>query len=160
MARNDAIDPEAEITRWIKRKFLAKDDDGNVELDASDCPAFVFPQAFQLRADLNEDYLSVTCLDFFDGDRASRLKAAADAVRRSQSSKKLSQDSAFAVAVTERVRSACESFGHRVRILEEPIDENCGHAAIRRFPPETSELHAVLSRDIFFERYLYRSLVD
>ena len=160
MAKNDAIDPQAEITRWIKPKFLARDDDGNIELDANSHPAFVFPQAFQLRADLEEEYLSVTCLEFFDGDRIGRLKASANAVRQSQASKKLSRDSAFAVAVTERVRSACESFGHRVRILEEPIDGNCGHVAIRRFPFETSELHAVLSRDIFFERHLYRLLVN
>ena len=42
MARHDPVPDKHELVRYIKRRFLSKEDDGSVELDANGKPAFAF----------------------------------------------------------------------------------------------------------------------
>lgn len=156
MAQHDPVPGPSKVTRWVKPKLLVADDDGEVLADANGNPLRVFPKAFALRED--EEYLSVTSIDFFGAAAPQNLKDAANAVRESQDSKKLSGNGAFVVATVDATSECCQRHGHKVRILEEPVENNEGHVAIRRFPFEVGQLHDELANDTFSERHFYRSL--
>lgn len=153
MAKGDALPREDETTRWIKFKFIGKDDDGNVEVDAKGCPITVAPHAFEL--DQDEDGLSLTWLQSFGTERAEHLPAAADAVRQSQNSKKLSANSAFAIGEVGALISAGQDCAQNLRVLHDPIHDNKGHTEVRRYPHDVGDLQMQLANRIFNERYLY-----
>ena len=156
MAQHDAVPSEHDVTRWIKPKLMSADDKGDIETDRDGRPLFIFPQAFALRDD--EEYLSVTWVDFFGPHRLGNLKAAADAFRESTDSKRLAAKSAFAVANVAKIAACCREHGHSVRIVEEPVDSNDGHAAIRRYPRDVGELQDRLAGSVFLERWFYNDL--
>src|SRR5690606_21656139 len=105
MAKNDPIPDAHSLARWIKPRFLAKNDEGEVDTDGDGRPIFVFPQAFELRED--EDYLSVTSLDHFDGERPQQLTSAAAAIQSSTEKNRLSKRSAIAVGLAGQLKEDC-----------------------------------------------------
>lgn len=157
MAKNDPVPDAHSLARWIKPRFLAKNDEGDVDTDANGRPVFVFPQAFELRED--EEYLSVTSLDLFDGERTEQLQRAAEAIQSSTEKNKLSKKSAIALGYSGQLKENCRSHGHNVRVLEEPVDQNIGHVAVRRYPRDVPELFELLSETCFSERYIFGDLV-
>lgn len=156
MAQGDALPAGDEITRWIKPKLLGKDDDGQVIVDGNGCPSKVFPEAFALGDD--EDSLSVTWLQHFGPERVEHLPKAAEAIRASMESKTLQAKGALAVANVGVVLAAGRDHGAKLRILEDPVDGNDGHAEIRRYPYEMGLLQSVMANEVFTERHLYRDV--
>jgi hypothetical protein len=156
MARGDAVADHDDVTRWVKPKFVGKDDDGEVLLDEYDCPKFVAPAAFALA--LDEDGLSVTWLQQFGTGRAVHMRPAAEAFRSSIPSKKLSGKSAFAIATAGDVLAEGKKNSHKLRILHDPVDGNEGHTEIRRYPAEMGLLQLALATETFRERYLYQDI--
>jgi hypothetical protein len=153
MARGDALPASDEIARWIKPRLLGKDDDGQVILDGKGCPSVVSPAAFELGQD--EDSLSVTWLQFFGYARVGHLPAAAEAIRASMESKTLQAKGAFAIGSVHIVLATGRDYGVKLRILEDPVEGNDGHAEIRRYPRELGLLQIALARNVFAERHLY-----
>jgi hypothetical protein len=153
MANGDAVSDEDEVTRWIRRKLLGRDDDDNVILDELSRPAFVFPAAFELGDE--EDSLSVTWLQHFGEHRKQHLPAAAEAVRRTMKSGRLPAQSAFAIARVGPVKATGSDHDLKLRVLEDPVEGNTGHTEIRRYPREMSAFQAVLAAETFAERHLY-----
>lgn len=156
MAKGDAVADEDEVTRWIKRKLLGRDNDDNVILDEFGRPAFVFPAAFGLGDE--EDSLSVTWLQHFGEHRKQHLPAAAEAVRRTMKSGSLHAQSAFAIARVGPLKDAGANHDLKLRVLEDPVEGNTGHTEIRRYPHEMSAFQAVLAEETFAERHLYATL--
>ncbi len=157
MANNDTVPDDHDLIRYIKRRFLAKNDDGSIVVDNSGKPTMVFPQAFELRED--EEYLSLTSIQLHDLDRAIGLVAGVHAIQESTVSKKLSRTSAVSIGLNRSMKSACKEHGHNVRVLEHPEDENIGHVGVRRYPRDEIELFEVLSEDVFSDRHLIEDLI-
>lgn len=126
------------IMRYAGRNRLILEDDKVVSF---------FPQAFALRPD--EEYLSVTWVEYFKGAPAEQRVRAIKAFRRSFPG--VGKQSAYAIGNVGRVRDECAARSHKVRILHEPEDDNKGHCAIRRFPRDDSDLLEVLSTEVFTE---------
>ena len=156
MARNDPVPAEDDITRWIKPAWVKRTDDGEAERTPTGEIAQIAPQAFELRE--GEEYLSVTWLQAFGAERQVQLPLAAEAFRHSQPSKKLGLNGVFAIAGVETLSNACKEHGAKIRVLQEPEDENPGHVAVRRFPAEAGDLHVHLATEIFLERYTYKEI--
>ena len=157
MAKNDQIPDGHSLARLIKPRFVGKSDDGNIDVDEQGRPVFVFPQAFELREE--EEYLSVTSLDLFEGDRNEKLVCAAKAIQSSTLTKKLSKKGAIALGLAGNMKVDCSSFGYAIRILEEPEVENIGHVAVRRYPRDVPELYELLADNCFAERHIFGNLI-
>jgi hypothetical protein len=132
------IPSEYSVMRYAGRNRIIIEDDKVVGF---------FPQAFALRPD--EEYLSVTWIEYFKGAPDEQRVRAIKAFRRSFPG--VGKQSAYAIGNVGKVRDECVARSHRVRILHEPEDENKGHCAIRRFPRDDSDLLQVLSADVFTE---------
>lgn len=156
MAQHDPIPEEHDVTRWIKPKLLAANDEGEIELDVSGQALQIFPRAFSLREE--EEFLSLTWVNYFGDCRKEDISAAAEAFRASQDSGKLPVSGVFAIAQVARIKQACEGHDAKVRILEEPEEQNPGHVAVRRYPRGVDELYEELADEIFLERHFYRDL--
>lgn len=156
MARNDPVPTEDDITRWIKPSWVKRTDDGEAERTPTGEIAQIAPQAFELKE--GEEYLSVTWLQIFGAERAEHMPLAAEAFRQSQKSKKLGLNGVFAIAGVQALTDACKAHGAKIRVLQEPEDENPGHVAVRRFPAEAGDLHVHLATEIFLERYTYKEI--
>lgn len=156
MARNNPLPDPDEVIRWVARKFIEKDDDGNPVRTKKGEIQHIDPGAYELRAD--EDYLSVTWLGYFQIERLLAIPAGAEAFRLSLDSGKIAATSAFAVASVVSVKASCKAANATVRLLEEPVAGNDAHAAIRRFPRDNRDLLNVLASQTFYEAYVYREL--
>jgi|GEM_PF-873524 len=157
MAKGDAVPEEHHVTRWIKPRFLGKNDDGTVDVDEFGCPQTIFPSAFELRDD--EDALSITWLEHFGATLADQLPLAAEAVRSATASGDLKPKSAFAVGNVGQIRTAAQDHGFKVRIIEDPEDNNTGHCEVRRYPRDADEFYQAMALDVFRRRYLYGDIV-
>lgn len=156
MAKGEIVPPEHETTRWIKPKFLGKDDDGQIVVDQQGRPTVVAPAAFALADD--EESLSITWLQFFGLERLAHLPKAAEAFRLSIPSQSLKPKSAFAIAQVAAIIEAGKDYGAKLRIIQDPVDGNEGHSEIRRYPREIGLLQTVLAEQVFSERHLYGAL--
>lgn len=153
MAKGENVPPEDEATRWIKPKLLGKDDDNQVVVDTQGRPTVVAPSAFALADD--EESISITWLQCFGLDRSAHLPKAAEAFRLSIPSQTLSAKGAFAIAHVAEVIAAGKDHGLKLRVVQDPVDGNAGHAEIRRYPREMGLLQTMLATQVFGERYLY-----
>ncbi|MGA9581766.1 MAG: hypothetical protein WBR13_07345 [Allosphingosinicella sp.] len=156
MVKGESVPSDDDVTRWIKPKLIGKDDDGNVVLNEYGQPAVVAPQAFSLSDD--EDGLSVTWLQRFGLDRPVHLPLAAEAFRQSIPSQRLSAKSAFAIGKVSSILERGRQHGSKLRVVQDPIDGNAGHAEIRRYPRELGLLQEALANEVFSERHLYASI--
>lgn len=156
MARNDAVDDTHEITRWLSRNYLEKDDEGKPVRDRKGNIQHVDPRAYALRE--GEEYLSVTSINHFNTEKIVSLPLAVEAFRMSLDSQKLPATSAFGISRVGDFKQACRSSGENVRVVEEPVDNNPAHVAVRRYPPDNQELLNLLAATTFAEAYTYSEI--
>lgn len=156
MARNDAVNDAHEITRWLSRNYLEKDDEGKPVRDRNGNIQHVDPRAYALRE--GEEYLSVTSLNHFNGEKIVSLPLAVEAFRMSLDSQKLPATSAFGMSRVDNFKQACRSSGENVRVVEEPVDNNPAHVAVRRYPADNQDLLNLLAATTFAESYTYSEI--
>lgn len=156
MARYDPIPNDADLVRWVRKKFVARTDDGQPEVDEHGNPSHIFPQAFELRE--GEDYLSVTNASYFSGVLDKRISDSAEAIRQGLESKKIHKNDVFSTGNCAQVKECCAKHDSPVRVLEEPENGNEAHAAITGFPYGISILHAELASTTFSYRKTYDQL--
>lgn len=129
------------VIRFIRKRLLRRDENGNI--------LGILPQALELRE--GEQYLSTTWLEHFHPEYERGLVRAAEATRRQLTVKPKDGFSTTKIGVLRRI---CESFGHRVRTVREPVIGNSGHVAIRRFPRDNLELMEELAARAFVDTRL------
>jgi hypothetical protein len=130
------IPAEDHVVRYVRKRQLRTDSDGNV--------IGVLPDAFNRRE--HEQYLSSTWLEHFSREYERGLSAVAAAIRRQLEVKRRD---GFTVGNVGKVIEICESFDVRVRLLNEEKAENTGYATIRGIPREHLELFEMLAADVF-----------
>jgi hypothetical protein len=99
-----------------------------------------FSEAFKRRD--NEEALSVTWIEYFDGTRQEQISNAVNAIRRDID---VRPKSGFALANVGTVKSICLSFDYKVRILSDPTPNNPAHSVITQLPREEAELLELLA---------------
>jgi hypothetical protein len=135
--KGDKLPDEHHVARCVPWSRLVKrDGDGDV--------IGVFPAAFTLRKD--EEYLSVTWIEHFDGNICDRVSEAVRATRRSI---KVGGKARFVVGNVAAIHATCAKCEVKVRIVHEPEEVNGGHAAIRRMPRENHALPELLATEAF-----------
>lgn len=120
-----------------------------LQLDDSGHPLALAPAAFKLRPEDNGK-LSVTWLEYFHHCGPPRGHDAVVAFRQSMSNR-LGRKSAFGIANVGRLRSELGAVGKRIRILEEPTDDNPGHAVVTGYSNDEEELLELLATSVFTE---------
>ena len=153
MAKGDSLPDQDHVTRWIKPRFVGKNDDGSVIVDKAGRPSMIFPHAFEMRED--EESLSITWLEHFGGTLGIQLPLAADAVRTTTQSGTLKDKSGFAIGLVSHIKEAGSKHGAKLRVIEDPINGNSGHSEVRRYPRSADLLYSELAGDTFSLRYLY-----
>ena len=89
---------------------------------------------------------SVNWLQYFDGDRESRITRSVEMFRATRD---VRSKHAFGIAVVKKVRDVCEEFGATVKVVYLPEEQNKAHAEIQRIPSENLELLAALADEAF-----------
>lgn len=128
------LSPEHHFVRHVSSGRLKRRDDGAVY--------GVFPQAFEMRQ--NERELSGSWLEFFSEPHQNRLAKSAAAMAALL---RVKRRDGFAVAKVEKIHTACDQVGIRVRILHEPSksNPNPAYSTIRNLPRENPELFALIA---------------
>ncbi|NKJ34089.1 hypothetical protein [Rhizobium sp. SG570] len=138
MASNYLRDDER-IVRFVPWSKLRRDEDDNV--------IGVLPQAFELRAD--EDYLSATWCEYYNGTDSEQLRCAIEAIRNSDLT--VGPKARFAVGVVGEIRAIVEApqAAKKLRIIHEPEDDNPAHAAVRHWPREDLGVLELLASSVW-----------
>src|SRR5262245_48626236 len=111
------LPPEHHVVRNASWAKLRRDAEGNV--------IGVLGIAFKMR-DV-DTYLSTTWLEYFPGERRDQIVAAVMAMRASNLN--IAPRSGFAIGTVKKIKAACASKHHTIRIVHEPADDNKAHAA-------------------------------
>lgn len=127
------LESEHHLLRYVSWTRLRKDENDNV--------LGVVGAAFRLRE--NEDFLSATWAEFFDGSHDEQLVQSVKAIRASRID--VRPRSGFAIGNVGQVDEACTGHGHRVRFLHEREEDNEAHAALRRWPRDAEDLFDLLA---------------
>jgi hypothetical protein len=139
MTRKGAILPDEDhVVRYVPWARLRKDEYDNV--------IGFLPQAFELR--MNEDSLSVSWLEYFNGDREKQLHAV---VKELRNDRNLGKKSAFGVGKIEEIKRTCKDNNARVRIVYEPGRNIKSHSSIRNLPRNDLKLLEALAGEVFSE---------
>jgi len=135
---------EDHVIRYVPWARLRKDEHDNV--------VGVLGVAFKLRKD--EEYLSATWVEFFQGAHGERVAAAVKIIRASEI--KVKPRSGFAVGNVGRVKEVClaDKEKHKIRIIHEPADDNEAHTALRGWPRENDPLLELIAEDVWSETVL------
>lgn len=128
---------EDHVLRYVSWGRLRKDEDENV--------LGILPQALLLR-ERDNNCLSVTWIEHFEGSWDEQVAFAVQATRRSLST---SPKSSFAIGNVGKIHETCVERDRRIRVVHEPEDANTGHACIRRLPPDDQDLLSLLADDVF-----------
>ena len=107
-------------------------------------------EAFKLRE--NEKGLSVTWLEYFEGDRTDQVIKSVKAIRASNL--KPGGRSGFAIGKISAVMTACSERKHKIRVIHEPENDNKAHASVRRLPRDDLELLELLAATAWSELVL------
>ncbi|MCY0149850.1 hypothetical protein OEG84_19635 [Hoeflea sp. G2-23] len=127
------------MLRYVGWSHLRKDDDQNV--------LGVLPSAFYLRDE--ENYLSVTWCEYFDGLPDESLRCAIEAIRGSI---RVGGKARFALANVGSIKSTMENeAGVKLRIEHLPEEDNPAHAAVKRWPNENFDLLELIASDAWAE---------
>lgn len=114
----------------------------------------VLPQAFEPRP-ADDGRLSTNWLEFFHApDQEARRKALVAAL--SVSSFPPPKSGGFTSGQVTKIREACAQFGHQVRIIHDPEDDNQAHALVTRYPETADELFAHLADEVWNDWFLTR----
>jgi hypothetical protein len=127
------------VVRYVPWSRLRKDEDDNV--------IGVLGAAFRLRDE--EEYLSATWAEFFQGNHSESVAAAVRAIRASQV--EVQSKSGFAIGNVRCVKDAClaDKNKHKIRIIHEPEDDNKAHTALRGWPHDNDPLLELLAEDMW-----------
>jgi hypothetical protein len=120
---------EDHVARYIRRKFIRFDDETKLP--------FIFPDAFRLRH--AERDLSVSWVEYFEGDRKSQMKAVVE-----HSELKLDRRDGFGVLQVAAMIEICEKHGSKIRVLHDPKTD-LSHSAIHRYPRDNVAMEAELA---------------
>jgi hypothetical protein len=135
-ARIPNIPDEDHVMRNVSWGRLRRDENDNV--------LGCLPQAFESRPD--EEYLSVNWIEYEGGDWETRIRISVWAIRRNRN---VGPKSAFAIGEAGNIKATCLTGGTKVRITHEPLEDNPGHAGIRRLPKDDLFLLSLLADDAF-----------
>lgn len=134
---------------------------GNLDRDEEENVLGIMPEAFSLKG---HDYLSVQWLNYFkDTDRAKRITAlviAARAAGKHGAGLKIRKSYAFAIIRVLKLKGATYSRGHKVRVLQEPIEHCPQHAGVHNFPAHDDDLLQLLAQSDWSEYVLDRDIPD
>lgn len=119
----DELPDPHHVMRFVPKKHLIKDDDGNLT-------GGIFPEAFQLKPK-DEKRLSVTWLEYFAGDYTDQRTAAIKALRASLN---IRPNDGFAVGQIAGIKARCNSRRHKIRVVHAPVDSNKAHAEVLQLP--------------------------
>jgi hypothetical protein len=144
------LPPEHHIVRNASWAKLRKDENDNV--------IAVLGEAFRMRK--IDTYLSTTWLEYFPGSRADQITAAVRAMRASNLT--IPTKSGFAIGNVGNIAAtaAASEKAYKLRILHEPAQDNKAHAAVRRFPPDDTELFELLAIDAWSEVVLNSTIPE
>ena len=140
MIKKGANIPDADhVMRYVSKNRLRRDESENI--------IGVLPQAFQLRP--NEDALSVTWIDHFVGDKATKIKESVHVLRKAI---RVTETSAFAIGNVGGIKEVCIGSGASgVRIVYAPSKTNLAHSGIKKLPRDDAGLRAALAAEAFTE---------
>ena len=146
MARRPVADvPEGDaILRYVPPSRLRRDADSR--------PIGVLYAAFELRP--GEKYLSAAWLDFYPGDRATKLTSAVAAYDPTPLT--IKDSGGFAIGVVKAVKAAGTRFGHSFRIVHDQEHKLDSYVAVRRFPQAEQELLDLLATEAWSEMVLVK----
>jgi len=129
---------EDHVMRYVSWARLRRDEDDNV--------LGFLGEAFQLRP--GEESLSVNWLEYFDGDRDTKIRMSVKTFRETIT---VRTKSAFGIGNVAKIKEICRANGASVRIVYEPTDDNPSHSGIRRLPRDDLSLLEGLAADAFVE---------
>lgn len=131
------LDPTHHTVRYVPWSKLRKDEDDNV--------VGVLGAAFKLRND--EEYLSATWAEYFEGEHDACVQSAILAIRKSKVDVKAR--SGFAIGMVGNIRDVCLANEKpvKIRFIHEPEDDNEAHAALRGWPRDNDSLFELLAED-------------
>jgi hypothetical protein len=113
--------------------------------------------AFAIRP-ADEGHISLTWVEFYGEKSLVTYSLAASHFRDSRESKKLQTKAAFAVGSVAETKAMALTFGKTIRVVHAPVENNGGHAELRRFSDEDRALLDALARDVFREHVMVTAL--
>ena len=138
ISKGSNLPDEDHVMRYVPWARLRKDEDDNV--------VGFLPQAFELRK--GEESLSVSWLEYFNGDRNQRIRESVNMFRKTR---EIGARSAYAIGNVLRIKEVCSAKGARVRVVCDPLKENPAHSEIRRLPPNDLGLLDALATQAFVD---------
>lgn len=149
---NDKLPDDDHILRYAKQRDLRT----SVDADDNENVIGLNKDAFKLRDD--EKTLSVTWIEFFDGEFTRQKIDAVKAFRLTfPSSAKSALKGAFGVGQVNKAKLAAARYNQKIRILHEP-DDNPGHSAIHRIPRDNEKLLEDLAFEVFADFVLNKDV--
>lgn len=138
---------EDHVVRYAPFQRLHRDEDDNI--------IGVLPQAFELRLNDEEKYLSVNWLEYFEGDREYNIESTVKNFRESRRliGGRTGKKSAFCIGNVGKILETCVTCKFpRVRIVYENPKEsstNKSHSKIIRLPENDTALLELFAHEVF-----------
>lgn len=120
---------EEHFVRLCSRQKQIRDEDGKL--------LGVTWEAFSLRVDRNETYLSGALLECFAGDQATQMKAVLKAM--GAGGLKFGDNHAVALCEAGVMRKCGDQQKRRLRVRHEPKKANSSYSAVRGLPADNSD---------------------
>lgn len=142
MAENDIPD-EDHLARYVKPMLVMRDEDTNEILG-------VFPQAFALRKDKDEEYLSANWLEYYN-DLPKEVQIA-KVLKDFKAGMTIAKTSALAIGIVGEIKGACSQHRKAIRVIHEPdLPHMPAHVAVRRYQDDSSALLELLASTAWAE---------
>lgn len=136
--RNEVIPDQHHIARYIPYTRTRRHSETDEIIG-------ILGSALQLKE--NEDYLSVSWIEFYVGDWQEQFQSAANGMASRQT---IGPKGAIAWASVRDFHKICVSKQQRVRIIHLDDDAlNPGHSAVRRMPRDDQDLLDLLASEAF-----------
>lgn|SRR3989338_4587413 len=139
---NKPIPDEHHVLRYAAWGRLRRDEDGQV--------IGILPQALRLRD--KEPYLSVTWVEFFQGNRNGKIANAITATRASIGIKAQAKG-IFALGNVAALHKTCKSQAVSAQVLHKKTASNPGHSGIYGLDKAENNLLSLLADEVFSELY-------
>ena len=138
MAQRDFRDDE-HFVRLCSRQKQIRDEDGKI--------LGVTWEAFSLRTEINEDYLSGALLEHFEGTQKEQAVAAVEAMK--SAGLIFSDKHAVALCLAGSIRGCAAKQKRKLRVRHEPNKKNAAYSKVRGLPLDNSdnELLSLLAAD-------------
>ncbi len=133
---------EDHVVRFISPNRLIKNEHGKIE---------ILPQAFILR-EKDKGRLSVSWLEYFDGDQSSKLSAIKNALAKGWRHGKLPSKGALGTGNVAEIKTVAPKAKPPLRIVYAPSTNNPAHSSIVNMPNDDKTILESLATDVFVER--------